>query len=122
MNEYQKARYKRRRDDAIASLGGRCAWCSSTQRLELDHIVSGDKDYDISKIFVGGSEAKVQAELSKCQVLCHDCHVQKTQQSGDNKYVEHGGGNSGKRNCPCAPCKAKKAEYMRNYKHRSALV
>jgi hypothetical protein len=124
MADYQKKRYKRRRDEAIASLGGCCVRCNSVENLELDHIIASLKTYNIGKILGGGSEAKVQAELAKCQVLCHECHVQKGHQSGDTNYVEHGGGASGKRNCPCAPCKERKAEYMRNknYKQRAKLL
>ncbi len=33
--------------------------------------------------------------------------------------VEHGGGLSGKKNCPCTPCKDRKAAYMQTYKRPS---
>lgn len=120
MTEYQKTRYKRRRDEAISSLGGCCVRCSSTENLELDHIVASTKEYDIGKILGGGSEAKVQAELAKCQVLCHDCHVQKSHEEGDTNYVEHGGGLTGKRNCRCELCAPLKNAYMREKKFRKA--
>jgi hypothetical protein len=87
--------------------------CSSLDNLELDHIDASTKTYEIGKIIGGGSEAKVQAELAKCQVLCSDCHTKKSYAEGDLYSVEHGGGISGKKNCKCALCKAKKAEYMK---------
>jgi len=108
MKEYQRLRYKKRRDAAIKALGSQCAHCGSIESLELDHIDANNKTYEIGKIIGGGSEAKVQAELAKCQVLCKECHIKKSYAEGDLESVEHGGGNSGKRNCPCAPCKAKK--------------
>ena len=113
MKEYQKLRYKRRRDEAIEALGGKCNHCGSLDSLELDHIDASSKTYEIGKIIGGGSEAKVQAELAKCQVLCKECHIKKSYAEGDLDSVGHGEGTSGKRNCPCAPCKAKKAEYMK---------
>lgn len=58
---------------------------------------------------------RLVTELNKCQLLCRPCHLKKSQTDGSSRAVEHGGGESGKKNCPCAPCKARKAEYMANY-------
>jgi 5-methylcytosine-specific restriction endonuclease McrA len=117
MRDYQKARYYRRRLEAIASLGGKCVACGQTEDLEFDHINPLDKTYNVARILTGGSEQKVQAELQKCQLLCKECHDKKTYAvGGDQKTVGHGGGNSGKRNCECEPCKLKKAEYMKSKK------
>ena len=113
MKEYQKLRYKKRRDSAIQALGGKCVHCGSLENLELDHIDANTKTYSVGKIIGGGNKAKVQAELAKCQVLCKDCHIKKSYAEGDLYSVEHGGGTSGKKNCKCAPCKSKKAEYMK---------
>jgi hypothetical protein len=54
-------------------------------------------------------------ELSKCQLLCNDCHLDKSKLEGSLGTVDHGGGISGKKNCPCVLCKTRKAEYMKNY-------
>lgn len=78
MAEYMTSRYHRRRNEFIESRGGKCERCNSTDRLELDHVDPDQKKYDIGKILSGGSEAKVQSELAKCQVLCYDCHKEKT--------------------------------------------
>ena len=121
MSEYQKKRYQRRRENAINSLGGVCKRCGSVDRLELDHIDASLKTYDISKILGGGSEAKVQSELAKCQVLCHDCHVKKSHDEGDTNYVEHGEGLTGKRNCRCELCGPLKNAYMRKFKKVAKL-
>lgn len=61
------------------------------------------------------SEERLQAELKKCQLLCHDCHREKTLKEIS---VDHGEGLSGKKNCPCAPCKQRKSEYMVEYNKR----
>lgn len=113
MREYMRARYYRRRTAFIESRGGKCVECGSVENLEVDHIDRETKGFDVGKAFAGWSESRLQAELSKCQVLCKKCHGKKTI---SENAVEHGGGVSGKRNCQCAPCKAKKAEYMKEYK------
>jgi hypothetical protein len=114
-NEYQRtyqlARYHRRKQEAIASLGGVCARCSSTQRLEIDHIDPALKSFPISQLW-SVSEERFYAELRKCQLLCKPHHIEKTSQE---QSVDHGGGASGKRNCKCTPCKRRKAEYMETY-------
>jgi len=43
-----------------------CAICGSTHNLELDHIFS---------VGVGGDD-----DISNLQLLCHECHCEKTQQ------------------------------------------
>ena len=38
MREYQKRWMADRRAKAVELLGGKCAWCDSTNRLEIDHV------------------------------------------------------------------------------------
>jgi hypothetical protein len=112
---YQLARYHRRKAAAIEFLGGKCFQCGSTEGLEIDHIDPALKTFTISKLW-SVSKALFYAELRKCQLLCKPHHIEKTRQE---QSVEHGGGASGKKNCPCKLCKAKKAEYMSAYGHPS---
>lgn len=116
MAGYMKRRYHQRRADAIAALGGICVRCGTTERLELDHIDRATKRFDVAHCWSVSAD-RYAAEVSKCQVLCHDCHKDK---SAAERSVEHGGGISGKRNCKCEPCRARKREYMRNRKTRVA--
>jgi hypothetical protein len=111
MRTYLLARYHKRRSEAVISLGGRCAVCGVTEELEIDHTDPALKSFDISKLW-SVSRERFEAELEKCQVLCKQHHVEKTRRE---QSVDHGGGASGKRNCPCRPCKQKKAEYMTVY-------
>jgi hypothetical protein len=111
MARYMNERYHRRRREAIQILGSKCVQCGSVDKLELDHIDPSMKTGAISKLMSRG-DARWRAELEKCQLLCAPCHRGKTK---SDLGVEHGGGVSGKGRCKCAPCKAKKAEYMRNY-------
>lgn len=112
MNEYMKKRYKQRRQMAFEILGNKCWKCKSTENLEIDHIYNWDKRFNFAK-FWNIAIHKFIKELEYCQLLCQDCHKEKTIKE---KSVPHGGGISGKRNCKCLPCKTKKAEYMKNYK------
>lgn len=117
--ELQKRHRQKYRTRAIAHLGGRCARCESTEGLEFDHVDRTTRVMDISAaIMAGWSWARLLEELAKCQLLCRPHHVEKSLEVGDMLSVEHGGGASGKKNCPCGPCKSRKAEYMRNYKRR----
>jgi hypothetical protein len=112
---YQLARYHRRKAEAIEFLGGVCARCGATEGLEIDHIDPALKSFSIGKLW-SVSKVRFYTELRKCQLLCKPHHIEKTRQE---QSVEHGGGASGKRNCKCKPCKAKKAEYMHAYGHPS---
>jgi hypothetical protein len=109
--EYQLTRYHQRKKAAIAQLGGKCALCEVAEDLEIDHIDPALKMLAISRLW-SVSEAKFLAELEKCQLLCKPHHAEKTRRE---QSVDHGGGASGKRNCPCKPCKRRKAEYMSAY-------
>ena len=111
-NEYNLTRYYTLRTYYIDLMGGICAQCKSDSSLEFDHIVEEDKEYDISQI-ITYPENFVLAELNKCQLLCKSCHSKKTY---SKREVDHGGGKTGKRNCKCDLCRAKRNEYMREYK------
>jgi hypothetical protein len=115
MRVYMLERYYRRRAAAIEQLGGQCVDCDTTENLELDHDDASKKTFDFGKALSGWSEARIQAELTKAVLRCKSCHLVKSILMGDIKTVSHGGGKAGKRNCKCAPCKARRAEYMREY-------
>jgi len=57
-----------------------CVKCGSSKDLELDHINPSTK---ISHCVWSWSEPRRLAELAKCQVLCHPCHVVKSVENGD---------------------------------------
>lgn len=111
MREYNKRRYWKLKAEAHERLGGKCAECGSTEGLELDHIDPSTKTVEVSR-FCSMSRVRFLEELKLCQLLCNEHHKQKSIQE---QSVEHGGGLSGKKNCPCELCKARKSEYMRNW-------
>ncbi len=78
MRKYMRNRYHARIKAAHTALGGKCAECGRTERLQIDHADPKQKAF-----VVGGQRwnAKLEVwlnELSKCQLLCHWCHVAKT--------------------------------------------
>ena len=73
--KYQNTRQRRLRSDWIASQGGKCSKCGSTESLEVDHK---DRTQKESHRIWSWSEARRVIELLKCWVLCHECHLTKT--------------------------------------------
>ena len=55
--------------------GKSCVKCGSIERLELDHI---DRSTKIDHNIWSWSEARRNAEIAKCQILCYVCHKEKT--------------------------------------------
>lgn len=77
MREYMIKRYHLRRAEAIRLLGGKCANCNSESELEIDHINWRDKSIEVDRLCSVSYERFV-AELKKCQVLCNECHIEKS--------------------------------------------
>lgn len=109
MRDYMSRRYHERRKQAIQALGGKCIDCGTTENLELDHIERSTKLINVSS-FTWSDKVYWAEVLDKCTLRCQSCHRKK---SAWERSVVHGGGLSGKRNCPCEPCRRRKAEYMR---------
>lgn len=89
MNTYMKERYKQRRLDVISRLSGKCKHCESTENLQLDHINPTSKYKSIAKLS-SASDVIFEAEIKKCQLLCKDCHLEKTIAEGSlgDRYRE----------------------------------
>lgn len=67
----------------------KCIKCGSTEKLELDHIKREDKK---SHKIWSWSDIKREEEIKKCQILCHDCHLEKTIKESTNDYCPRGHG------------------------------
>ncbi|BCO56150.1 hypothetical protein MINTM005_13940 [Mycobacterium intracellulare] len=111
---YYLDRYHRRRDAAIARLGGKCAVCGTTRNLHIDHINPSEKAIEMGKMWAV-AESRYLAELKRCQLLCAKHHRQK---SALERSVDHGGGVTGKRNCYCELCGPLKRAYMAQYRSK----
>ena len=118
--------YRRRRAWMLDQLGGACAKCGSRHGLQIDHIDHMSKSFNISEGWSLSAE-KVSAELSKCQALCRDCHLAKSQSEGslakgptnEARGAVHGTvwGYS-KYKCRCDECRAAKSLYEANLRAR----
>lgn len=71
--QYQREWKARRRRDWFADKA--CARCGSRDDLEVDHL---DPNTKVAHSVWSWSKARRETELAKCQVLCHDHHLQKT--------------------------------------------
>lgn len=75
--DYMKRRYHAKMKLGKKILGGKCKRCGSRSRLEFDHKNPANKTTTIAKMWNYSIE-RFNAELRKCQLLCHDCHLAKT--------------------------------------------
>lgn len=104
---YQKNLYRKKKEEYVLLLGGMCVKCKSTKELEFDHIDRKNKNFAISRKM---KESGILQELDKCQLLCKQCHREKTT---SERSVPHGGGITGKKNCFCNLCAPLKRVYFR---------
>lgn len=113
--EYDHQRYLRAKTTMIGWLGGQCVWCGETDedKLEFDHLEQSTKLWNIASMWNRPRELEI--ELKKVRLLCYDCHKKRTKEQSS---VGHGEGLSGKKNCKCEPCKAKKLAWQREYRKR----
>lgn len=110
--EYQRVWMKKRRDEWFEE-NGPCVKCGSLENLELDHI---DPDKKVSHSVWSWSLLKREEELSKCQVLCRECHIRKTCQDfrwGD--FDDHGA-NRYHYGCRCEVCTMGERDRQRDYR------
>lgn len=116
--QYELARYHSRRGRAVERLGGRCVVCGSTENLEFDHIDAATKTGSIGSIW-SYSEKRFLEEVDKCQLLCHEHHVDKTRVCGDHSggrnrvdNPQHGTEVMYRRErCRCETCRQWKRDY-----------
>lgn len=71
--EYQRKWLAKRRAEYLKNKV--CVWCGTGSNLELDHI---NRDTKINHRVWSWSAERREAELAKCQVLCKNCHDDKS--------------------------------------------
>jgi len=94
---------------------GPCKKCGSYDRLEVDHI---DRTTKVTHAVWSWKPERRAVELAKCQVLCHECHLQKTI-SELTKPLVHGftAYKSGK--CRCDICRKAQVAHNRAWRLRT---
>ena len=115
MRRYFAVRYKKRRLMVVKFLGGKCNKCNCTENLQVDHIDYKNKTFGIDQLWKA-SEKRFWEEVKKCQLLCKNCHIEKTILERGNKLARGTHGTlSSLRYCKCNLCKEAKSKWMREY-------
>jgi hypothetical protein len=120
MNAYMTVRYRSRRREAKKKLGGKCSRCGSTRRLEFDHLDPKTKYKVVAKMW-SYSEERFWDEVGKCQLLCRECHQEKSlaERGLHRAKGVHGNYmNYSRYGCRCDQCKSAWTEKNREYKRR----
>lgn len=113
MRTYKREWIAKRRADYFE--GKACVKCGSVVKLELDHI---DPTLKVHDAIWSWSRERREAELAKCQVLCHDCHLNKT--AMDREWQQgHGTRDNYRDGCRCGPCREAHSAYMKAWRRRT---
>src|SRR4051794_33200913 len=114
MRDYMANYRERRRTQAKALLGGKCALCASTEDLQFDHRDPTTKERNISAMWTC-SEVRFLAELEKCQLLCLPCHQAKSANEATARSKQVHGTQWSYRHykCRCPQCRAAHAAVAR---------
>ena len=112
MAKYMRDRRLRRRKELEAMKGGKCQICGSDKHLHFDHRVNSDRSFRLSGARLDGSWEAILKELTKCDLLCADCHLDKTRANnetggGHNKISDDAHGNEvlyRTKRCSCNEC------------------
>lgn len=119
--ELRKKRRAERRAKFVSLLGGKCKRCGSKKNLHFDHINKKDKTLDIAHS-IDTKEDILLNEIKKCQLLCKDCHLNKTKENWDWAVPKPQHGTIWyykKYKCRCDDCKKAMSDY---YFGRKKLV
>lgn len=101
---YQRERVARTRAEWLAE-NGPCKRCGTWDDLQVDHIDGSQK---VSHNVWSWSKSRREAELDKCQVLCQDCHLEKSRENDEQPPATTHGTRTMYRyhGCRCAECRA----------------
>lgn len=96
---------RERRAEWIASKGGACERCGSSEHLQMHHR---DKDQKESHAVWGWRKERRDAELAKCDLLCRKCHIEHHNQ----ERIRHGICRF-QTGCRCEVCRAAYRKFRR---------
>lgn len=77
LNEQTRLHREEMRQYVYSLIGDKCNVCGSRENLEFDHIHPHYKQEKLS-LSLNRSKEFVTQEALKCQVLCRDCHKERT--------------------------------------------
>ena len=78
---YSREYYHTRKNELLFRLGNKCAVCGISEGLTFDHIDPLKKSFNISHL-LNRSKEDTDLELTKCQLLCRKCHIEKNRVDG----------------------------------------
>ena len=118
-----KERRNANRAYAIGKLGGKCVNCGATEHLQFDHIKTRrEHGGSIVANMLAHGRSRLDKELERCQLLCRDCHRDKTM--NDMKWkdskTEHGTPRS-YLHCKCTICRTAHNNSVNQYRWSHGL-
>ena len=93
-----------------------CVVCGSKRNLELDHI---DRNTKVSHDIWSWNKKRQEEEISKCQILCHECHSKKTYNDLYANLPKSHGVTGYRNGCRCFVCR--EAQSRKNKLYRLKL-
>jgi len=119
--KWRKAKYWRRKKEALELLGGKCVWCGSKKMLDFDHIDPKTMRFRFADMADRKHETFLE-ELKKCQILCRPCHAQKTHLDRGHKIAKGTHGTESAYNwCHCKECRKAHTEAQKKRDERRAF-
>ena len=116
----ERAYQKVKRSRELFFSGKSCVKCGADEALELDHI---DPETKIGHSIWSWSKKRREDELLKCQVLCHDCHAEKTKEDLRKMFtkpIEHGtAAGYEHKGCRCELCRNARNESRRKRRDKN---
>jgi len=124
MREYMKNRYHSKRKEIVDRLGGKCSRCGTLDGpFHLDHIDKRKKKMRASDLH-SVNDQKFEEEVKNLQLLCQNCHREKTKEAWDYSTPKPRHGTYWmykKYKCRCPRCvkayTAKQKEWRENRKN-----
>lgn len=118
MRNYMKNRYHTKREELKKRLGGKCVECGSVKDLHFDHKDKKKKTINLSDVHFVKDEL-IEKELKNIQLLCNNCHKEKTRKAWDYTHPEAQCGSYWryrKYKCRCSKCTKAYKEKLKSWR------
>jgi hypothetical protein len=73
-----ETQYKKRMNKLREAFGNKCSSCGAMDNLHFDHIDPSTKLDNVGSLATSNGFNKCYQEALKCQLLCKNCHIQKS--------------------------------------------